>query len=350
MAFLFLTCKNKVEKTKPILSPITESVYASGIIKSKNQYQAFLPVSGIIKNIFVEEGDKVKKGEPILNIANETQLLNLENAKLSKDYADFDKNKEKLSDIQNAIEVAKTKYINDSLLFTRQLSLFNENVGTKVELESRQLSFENSKAALKSIFIKYNDLKRQLTFASSQSKKNLSIYSKILEDFTLKSEIDGIVYSILKKKGEIISPQTPLAIIGDGNSFILEMQVDERDIINIKVNQITIISMDSYRGKVFEAKITKINPIMNERSKTFTVEAQFVINPDLVYPNTSFEANIILNTKKNALLIPRKFLINDSIVEKVNGDKVKVTTGLKDYNKIEILSGITPEDEIVIAN
>jgi hypothetical protein len=48
---LIVSCKQKVEKTKPIVSDISESVYASGIIKSKNQYQAFATVNGIIENI-----------------------------------------------------------------------------------------------------------------------------------------------------------------------------------------------------------------------------------------------------------------------------------------------------------
>jgi hypothetical protein len=47
------------------------------------------------------------------------------------------------------------------------------------------------------------------------------------------------------------------------------------------------------------------------------------------------------------MLIPREYLLNDSMVLKVNGDTVFVKTGLKDYQKIEILSGITEEDELI---
>ena len=51
--FLIFSCKSKVEKIKPTVESISESIYASGIIKSKNQYQAFATVNGIIENIFV---------------------------------------------------------------------------------------------------------------------------------------------------------------------------------------------------------------------------------------------------------------------------------------------------------
>ena len=53
-------------------------------------------------------------------------------------------------------------------------------------------------------------------------------------------------------------------------------------------------------------------------------------------------------TKNNAMLIPRNYILNDSIVIKSNGEKVIVKTGLKDYRKIEILSGIGAEDELIM--
>jgi hypothetical protein len=87
---------------------------------------------------------------------------------------------------------------------------------------------------------------------------------------------------------------------------------------------------------------------MNERSKTFLVEATFVKAPEILYPNISFEASIVLKTKAKALLIPRNCLMRDSLVIKGNGDTAVVKTGLKDYQKIEILSGLNSDDEIII--
>ncbi len=145
----------------------------------------------------------------------------------------------------------------------------------------------------------------------------------------------------------MVGPQTPIAVIGDAKHFILEMQVDEYDILKIKKGLPVVVTFDSYRDQVFEAKISKINPIMNERSKTFLVEAEFVKQPETLYPNINFEASIVITTKSNALLIPRAYLYKDSIAIKSNGDSVKVKTGLKDYQKIEILSGINATDELI---
>ena len=79
--FIF-SCKSKVEKIKPSVSSITSSVYASGLVKSKNQYQVFTTVSGIIKDIFVAEGDTVKAGTLLFALVDEAQRLNKENAAL----------------------------------------------------------------------------------------------------------------------------------------------------------------------------------------------------------------------------------------------------------------------------
>ena len=347
VSFLVFACGKKQETTSPNRSSITESIYASGIIKSKNQYQAFATVNGVIENIFVEEGGVVKKGDPILSISNETQKLNKENAALAAEFADFNANQSKLNEAKMFIELSRNKMKNDSALYFRQKALWQQQIGSKVEFEQRELSYQNSKTAYYSSLVKYDDLKRQLNFSSTQSKKNLLISDKLESDFTLKSEIDGIVYNITKSKGELVGLQTPLAVIGDSKQFVLEMQVDEYDILKIKKDQLVLVTLDSYKNKVFEAKVTKIYPYMNERSKTFLVEAGFSKQPEVLYPNITFEANIVLETKNNTLLIQRNYLINDSIAILKNGEKVHVKTGLKDYQKIEIISGLTEKDEVV---
>ena len=330
----------------PILAPISESIYASGIIKAKNQYEAYLTVSGNIDQVFVAEGDSVRKGTPILSISNQTQKLNKENARLSADFADVRGNQGKLTDARSLIALAKEKLQNDSALYLRQKSLWKDRIGTEVEFEARELAYQNSKTALYSAKVKYQDLKRQLNFTSSQSKKNLLISSALENDYTLRSRINGIVYSLSKEKGEIVSPQMPLAVIGEANAFILEMQVDEYDILKVKQDLPVLVSMDSYKNQVFEAKVTRIFPMMNSKSKTFLVEATFNKPPKVLYPNISFEANIVLQTKPKAMLIPRNFMLNDSTVVKRNGDKIAVKTGLKDYKMVEILAGLKVNDEL----
>lgn len=349
-SILLFSCKTEIEKIKPFQGPISESIYAAGFIKSKNQYQVFSTVNGIIDQVYVAEGDTVKKGSLLLSISNETQRLNKENAELAAQFYDLNANQGKLTEAKQSIDLARYKMANDSILYSRQAELWQQQIGTKVELEQRELAFQNSKSAYLSTIVRYEDLKRQLDFSSLQTKKNLLISSKLQSDYILRSEMDGIVYSFTKTKGELVSQQTALAIIGDAKNFTLEMQVDEYDIFKIKKGLIVLVTMDSYKDQVFEAILTKVNPLMNELSKTFLVEAEFIQPPPLLYPNITFEANIVIQSKEQAILIPRNYLLNDSAVIKVSGDTVRVRTGLKDYKKIEILSGLEAEDELIKPN
>lgn len=345
--FFLLACKNKPETIKPILSTITESVYAAGILKSEAQYQAFSNASGSIKDIYVKEGAEVKIGTPILSISNELQQLNTQNAQLAAQYAALSNNQGKLADAKNLISIQLRKMQSDSLLWIRQKNIWQNNGGTKVDLEQRELDFESAKVDYQSAVLKYDELKRQLGFAASQSKKNVQISQKLASDFTLKSEINGVLYQLYKKRGESITSQTPLALFGGNKKFVLEMQVDEYDIFKVKTGQLVLVTLDSYKGEVFEAKVVTISPMMNEATKTFLVEATFLKPPKTLYPFISFEANIIIRTKPKALLIPINYLLNDSTVLNSNGEKVKVSTGLKDYKMVEILSGVSAADRLV---
>lgn len=345
-SILFISCKNKTEIATPIIQNISESIYASGVIKSKNQYQVYSKLNGLIEKIYFQEGDYVRKGQVIATLYNQSQKLNQENALISANYADINANQGKLKEAKIAVELALIKMQNDSILYERQKQLWSENVGTKLELEQKELLYQNSKGNYESALIKYQDLKRQLEFNSQQSQKNYLISQTITNDYQIKSEIDGLIYSINFEAGEFVSIQTPIAVIGSNHAFTLEMQIDEYDIMKIKTGQKVLVSMDSYKGKVFEAKVSKIHPIMNPKTKSFIVEAEFVQQPESLYPNLSFEANILIQTKQNALLIPRSFLLNDSTVLSTNNEKIKVQIGLKDYNYVEILSGLTPKDQL----
>jgi len=341
------SCKENFEKTKPSVENITESVYASGIVKTKNQYQVFSTVNGLIRQILVTEGDIVKKGDPLIRIVNETSKLNMDNAKLAADFAAVNANQDKLNELKINIDLAKNKMDNDMLLLQRQRNLWAQSIGTKNDLEQRELAYKNSTTNYEAAILRYNDLKRQLNFSAQQSQKNLQISTSIANDFTIKSETNGKVYNILKEQGEIVNTLNPIAIIGDASDFLMELQVDEYDIARVKTGQKIVLTLDSYKGQVFEAAVTKINPIMNERSRSFTVEAGFVTKPQTLYPNLSIEANIIIQTKEKVLLIPRNYLIDDSLVLMENKQKRKVTTGLKDYQKAEILSGLSLNDIIL---
>lgn len=347
LIFLFSSCGNSTQKTTPKREHISESVYASGLVKSKNQYQAFANANGLIQEIFVKEGDSVEVGTPILAIYNESAKLNRESAELARIFADRQTNQSKLRDLEINIQLAKSKLQNDSLLLARQQRLRENGIGSMIELEQRKLAFENSKTTYQSSLIRYDDLSREIDFNDKNASKNLAISKALESDFILKSKVKGRVYALLREKGEMVGIQTPLAVIGSDRDFIIEMQVDEYDIVKVTPGQKILVSMDSYRGETFEAMVTQVNPIMDQNSKSFTVEGQFVKKPNLLYPNLTLEANILIQSKENVLTLPRSFIYQDSYVIKTGGDTVAVVLGLRDFQKAEIMEGLEENDQVI---
>ncbi|GAB3868358.1 efflux RND transporter periplasmic adaptor subunit [Hymenobacter segetis] len=339
-------CRDKAELVKPIWSAISESVYAAGTVKSGRQYQAFATASGVIQAVLVREGDSVRVGTPLLSISSDVQKLNEENAALAARYADVAANQSQLQEARERIALQRRTMQNDQLQLTRQRQLWQQAIGTKLTLEQKELAYAASKTAYESAVLSYQTLKKQLDFAAAQSRKNLQIARQQAGDFILRSKINGLVYQLYREKGEAVTPQTPLALLGDARHFVLEMQVDETDIVKVRPGQQVLVTLDSYKGQVFTARVTTVSPMMNTGTRTFEVDAAFMRQPPVLYPFISFEANIVLQTKPKALLIPRRLLVDDSTVRKADGKLARVKTGLRDYQMVEILAGITPDDEL----
>lgn len=347
LLLLMLSCKGKQEQISPVIKSITESVYASGIIKSVGQYQVFSTVSGLVQEIYVKEGDTISENSAILKIEGKTAALSQENAIL-----DFRYNEEKimgelLKDLENQIDLAKNRMENDLLLLERQKDIWKNSGGSLNDLEQRELNSKSSIATYNSLLVKYKDFKKQLKYNVDHSAKNLQITNAVVGDYVLRSEINGRIYDLLKEKGELVSPQSPVAIIGDAHVFLVELQVDENDITKIRLGQEVLITMDSYKGKLFNGVVSKIGSVMSETSRSFTVEARFENRPSVLFPNLTVEANIVIRTKKKALIIPRNYLVADKYVLLKNNKRKEIVCGLKDYQAVEIISGLKPGDVIL---
>ncbi|MBS9522456.1 efflux RND transporter periplasmic adaptor subunit [Litoribacter alkaliphilus] len=336
----FVSCGENYEKATVKRGNISESVYASGIVKSLGQYQAYATVSGLVDEVYVQEGDTVKIGDPIISIYNESGRLNRESAELARAYADRQANQSRLRDLEIAVELAKSQLENDSLMLERQKRLRSQGVGTETEMERRELNFRNSATQYQSSKIRYQELKREIDFQDRQAYQNLKISRAMEDDFLVTSRVDGVVFSMLREKGELVSPQTPLAVLGQAGKYFLELQVDEYDIVKVRTGQKIFVSMDSYRGQTFEAIVTKINPILNQASKSFTVEAVFTREPEQLFPFLTLEANILIKESKEALLVPRSFVHQDNYVVTEQMDTLEVKLGIRDFQMAELIEGV----------
>lgn len=340
-------CRSKQVTLSPTEEKIVETVYASGLVKSRNQYQVYPSIAGVIETIYVHENDSIRKGDPILRIRNRNAGINTANARIAADYANTQVNADKLLELQANIDQAKARMDNDLLQLNRQKNLWASNIGSRNDLDQRELAYSNSSKAYEAARLRYSQLERQLQLQSRQANKNLELSQSTESDLVLRSEVSGKVYSVLKEVGEMAVTQAPVAIIGDAGHFYLELQVDEYDITRLQLNQSVLITMDSYKGTVFSARISKIDPLMNERTRSFTIEAEWTKQPPQLYPNLTCEANIVIREKDNALTIPKSYLLEGDSVLLPNKNKRKVKTGLMDYQKVEILEGLNKQDQLI---
>ncbi len=344
-----ISCSKKDNgEIQPTKGSITESVYASGVVKSENQYTVFATVSGVLQKINVTAGQAVTTGQPLFQIESDKAALSTENARLAYQLSNENSRyiQDKIAEMETKVEAAKDKLALDQSVYNRNKNIKQYNIISEVEYERVELAYKNSKSNYEAALKQLSQLKLQLQNEQSKSNINLKINEKSQSDFTVKSAINGELFDVLVKEGTLVNPQTPLAIIGQKNAYLLELDVDENDMVRVKLGQKLIVTMDSYKGQAFEATVDKIYPIMDVRSRTFKIEAHFTNPPKKLYPNLTAEANIIVRTKKEALTIPRNYLIENQYVL-VNGDeKRKVKIGLSDYQHVEILDGLTAEETI----
>lgn len=340
-ALLLTNCKDKVERIKPGFGRFTESVYASLNVQPVDKYLVFVSRPALIDNIYVEEGDTVYKGHILATLAHDIEERDMRSARLQMQLAEeqFKGEASVLSGIQSEINSVKQELELDSMNYFRQVELWEKNIGSKLELESKKLKYDLNKNRLAGLQKKYNETRMELETNYRVSMNRLHSAESNLSDYTIRALMDGMVYTLNKKRGEFISPQEAFATVGKANEFILEMSVDEADIPRIKIGQLAIIALDAYPDEVFEASVSKIFPSKDTRNQTFTVEARFREAPKTLYPGMSGEANIVIHVIENSVFIPREYLTEGNTVY-TNDGEVAVETGLMNIENVQITSGL----------
>ncbi|AOW16838.1 efflux transporter periplasmic adaptor subunit [Polaribacter vadi] len=347
VSFLFLSCSKQEDKILPSERELIESVYSSVIIQPDSLYQVYSIVSGIIDQNLVEEGAIIKKKQALIQIINNTPLLNTENSRLALTFAkeNYQGSATILKSIKDEIASATLSLKNDSINFHRQKNLWDQKIGSKIEYDTKQLKYQLSQNNLLLLKSKYNQTENQLITSLKQAENNYRTSLINTKDFTIKSKINGKIYELKKEPGELVTVQEPIALVGSATRFIIEMLVDEVDIVQIENQMEVILNLDAYKGVVFTGKVSKIYPKKDERNQTFKVEAIFNEAPKKLYPGLSGEANIIIAKKQNALTIPKEYLIENNKVKTDDGF-VTITLGLQNLEYVEVLSGITKDTYI----
>jgi multidrug efflux pump subunit AcrA (membrane-fusion protein) len=348
---VLIACSKKKE-IHPQMRQLTEAVYASGTMVPENEYKVVASIQGYLQKALVKEGDSIKKGQLLFTLLNETQQAQIAAASktVAKTIPVAAEDAPAVRDLEQRLASAKTRLRNDSIQYARYKNLYDQNAIAASTYDRYRLQYQTTLHEVESLEaqIKQQRLTAGLQLQEAQNQLQLAQTERSNE--LLKSYTAGKVFEVYKQTGDLVAPGQPIALIGSGN-MIAKLLIDEDDLGKVKVGQKVLITMDAYPGKIFQAHVQKIYPLLNRQEQSFRVDALFDnVIPVQLY-GLNLEANIVLTENVNALVIPKTALFKgDSVLLKKNGKvvKTKIHTGIEDKDYVQVVEGLDPSSTIII--
>ena len=340
-------CQNKHEIT-PERKTIVDAVFASGHTENRSQYTIMANVEGLIQEAYVVEGDTVHSGQRLFRIQNDVQRTQVANAATNLDFArtNASEGSPQLLQLEAQIAQAQKKLSVDSVNYLRYSRLVKTQAVSTSDYDNARLTYQNSQSALVVLEKNLADLRHNLYLSVDNARAQYEIQKENDKYYAITSVGNGVVMNVNKKTGDFIKKGDAIAVMGTG-SVIIKLDIAEDDIRRVKVGQKTLISLNSEKEKTYPAMITKIYPSFNSTEQSFVAEAGFDTIPRDLLNGTQLQANIIIGTKENALVIPSYCLMNDSFVlVKGSPGKRRVSVGIRTLEWAEVTAGLQPGEEI----
>ena len=289
----------------------THFIELQGNVQTKQNVLVYPEVPGILKKVFVKEGQQVKKDEllAIIDDGGLTQQVLLSEANE---------------------QLAKTT-------FERQKRLWSEKIGSEIQFLQAKTSYNSQKNVT-------NQLRQQLS------------------KFTINAPFSGIVDDIFKEKGTVVAPgqRSELFRIINLSKMYIETDVPENYITSITNNKMVEVNFPIL-GKTVSSKIRQVGNFINPTNRSFKIEVG-IPNQDLdVKPNLTAKLKLNDYTNKNAILIPQSIISENSkgqqfiyVVKdkKENNlgiaERLVIETGKTQGDFIEVTKNLTSDTEIIM--
>ena len=328
---------------------LNSRVTASGEIRAKQFVDLQPEISGIIKELYVREGDSVKQGQILLRIdpiqtdaetsiaraqydaavADERgQTFEISNAEvnLMRDQTSLKSARAELAQAQFNFTTAESS-------FRRYQQLHEDGLISREDYEASQNEFRSAKSRLevqeanvalmeKQIEIAGNNLARMKTAAKASRARMESASASLTKarDQSSKSQIEspieGVITHLNKEQGEravpgiMSNPEATIMTIADLSVIQAELKVDETDVVNVSLGDIAQVEVDALPDTVFEGEVVEIgnSPIQSsgsqQEAKDFKVIVTLKDPSPKLRPGMSCTSDITTDTKHNVLVIP----------------------------------------------
>jgi HlyD family secretion protein len=325
------------ETQTPFMSSVEEKTVVTGKVIPEDEVEIKPQISGIIQELFVEEGDKVKEGDLLAKV------------KVVPNEGSLNSAKGRVASLKIIVDNAKIEY-------NRNKSLFEKDIISKQDFQNASLSYKRSNQDLTNANTDLQVIRLGSAGGSSTANTNI------------RATVAGTILEIPVKAGDQVvesntfNAGTTIATIADLTKMIFEGKIDESEVDKLKIDMLLIVNLGAIQDKNFDAKLKFIAPKGNEEQGAvkFKIEGDiFLDNSVSVRAGYSANASLILQRKDNVMVVSEALLQFDKTTEKTyveieKGDqsfeRVDIETGISDGINIEIISGISIEDKIKVWN
>ena len=305
---------------KPMLKDINDYVYSIGQVSSDDIYTVAPKIQGEITRVNFKVGDSVKKGDILFEID-------------SKDFL-IDKNAN-LTQLENQLETSKLAYDDALTSYNNTKSLYEIGSSSKREFDAVKTQLENAKNNYESTQKNYNN--------------RLNTYNASTDNYHVKSPADGIVTKVNMSVGMSVSNQN-IFEIESSDRKIFNTSVSTSDINSIELGQTAKVYISTL-DKTIEGEVREISYSGTNGSYPVTIELE---DQDGIYTGMYGEVSIVVKEKKSALSIDEKSIMVEGekkfiyTISENLAHKKEITTGIEDNNLVEVVSGLSKDDDVVI--
>jgi membrane fusion protein, macrolide-specific efflux system len=340
---------------------IVSTVAVSGQVATAGTIPVSSQASGVIKTIFVKNGDVVTAGQKLAEILPDQQSLQRQSqawasylsAKNSVDSANqtlFTLQSDLFTKWKTYMDLAQSSSYQNSDLSPREdqrnLPQFwspkDDWLASEAKFKNQQGVIAQAQAGLSSSWASYQAVSPVIQ----------APVSGIVKDITL---VSGMTVSTTLNSSGTAAVSQKFASIVTGNSAVAQFSLSEIDVNKVKEGNKATITLDAIPGMTFTGHVIGIDTsgVVSSGVTNYPITIQFDSPIDKILPNMSASANIITNTKDDILLVPSAAIQSQGtqaivrVLKNGNVTQVPVETGLVSDSQTEITSGLSEGDSVV---
>lgn len=360
----------KTEKVKR--GSVEDKISASGTLKSYNELRVSAKSGGRISSLRVKEGDVVYRGQLLARLDADELAAQLQQAKagLAQSVARLEQLKagsreQEIKQAEAGLSSANASLDEAVKNYERVDSLFKQNYATQQQLdaalsqkkmlESQVRQMQENVNLIKNRTTKYDIRVAQSSVA--QSKAQVRLVQAQLRSMNIYAPIAGLVTQVFVKEGEVIPPGAPVAAVADMNALYVETNVDEADIGKVHSGKEASVKLEAYEEKSFTGTVDSIamqSLDIKERGITFLVKIKMPKADVPLRLGMTAEVEILLRRVDGAILVLQEAVLENGkksavfVLEADRLKRVEITTGISDDEYVEVLSGLTKGQEVVL--